>query len=465
MNVNMLSNKLNKAMLNVVREVVMECSMRHNFDAEEMMNELLCVGVGLGVENVKSKKVLKSKKDLVSCRFPIPYNGTLKENCCKAVCKSQGLYTQCETILEKNVELEFCVKCDREIKKSESGKPIYGRIEDRLAVGIMEYRDPSGKSPTPFIKIMKKLKISQEEVMEEASRLNIIIDEIHFREEEVGEKKEKGRPKKPKRKIELADDSTDLFAALVAKANEEEESSDDESVSIVESGESATTVESPTTVESATTVESDTTVKSATTVESPTTVKSAENATMVESILDGVLDNVSIISENNEKEAAKEAEKQKKEAAKEAEKQKKEAEKQAKEAAKEAEKQAKEAEKQAKEAAKEAEKQKKEAEKQAKEAAKEAEKLAKEAAKLSKKEPAKKVTKKTEDKPKEEDKPKDEPDVVKRFEYEGVKYLKSKNTGIIYNMDEDVVGKWNEKTNKIDFNEMDSEEEADEYEE
>jgi hypothetical protein len=54
---------------------------------------------------------------------------------------------------------------------------------------------------------------------------------------------------------------------------------------------------------------------------------------------------------------------------------------------------------------------------------------------------------------------------VKRFEYEGVKYLKSKNTGIIYNMDEDVVGKWNEKTNKIDFNEMDSEEEADEYEE
>jgi hypothetical protein len=391
----------------------------------------------------------------MKCRFPIPYNGILKENCCKAICKNQGLYTQCSTIVEE--ELELCSKC-------ESEKCLYGRIEDRLAIGIMEYRDPSGKSPTPFIKIMKKLKISQEEVVEEAGRLNIIIDEIHFREEEAVPKKEKGRPKKPKRKIELADDSTDLFAALVAKANEEE-SSDDESESIAES------------------------------------------------ILDSVLDKVSIISENNEKEseklAAKEAEKQAKEAAKEAEKQAKEAakeaeklakeaakeaeklakeaakeaeklakeaEKLAKEAAKEAEKlakeAAKEAEKLAKEAAKEAEKQAKEAEKLAKEAAKEAEKqakeaekLAKEAAKLSKKEPAKKVAKKSEDKPKEPDTPKEEQDIVKRFEFEGVKYLRSKNTGIIYNMDEDVVGKWNEKTNKIDFNEMDSEEEADEYEE
>lgn len=410
-------------MLNVMREVVMECSMRHNFDAEEMMNELLGVCVVSDLKKCKSgsKKSKSCVSVGVSCRFPIPYNGSKKENCCKAVCKNQGLYTQCETILGE-LELEFCTKCDREIKKSESGKPIYGRIEDRLAVGIMEYRDPSGKSPTPFIKIMKKLKISQEEVMEEASRLNIIIDEIHFREEEIGKKKEKGRPKKQKRKIELADDSTDLFAALVAKANEEE-SSDDESDSMVES---APMVES---------------------FESAPTVESFESAPMVESILDVVLDKVSIISENNKKEAAKEAEKLSKEAAK---------------LAKEA---AKEAEKLAKEAAKEAEKQKKEAEKQAEKQAKEAAKLSKEAAKLSKKEPAKKVTKKAEDKPKEEDKAKEEQDVVKRFEFEGVKYLKSKNTGIIYNMDEDVVGKWNEKTNKIDFNEMDSEEEADEYEE
>ena len=387
------SKNVNKAMENMMRAVVVECSMRYNFDASEMISYLL----GMECSPKLSSKSKSSVSKDMKCRFPIPYNGILKENCCKAICKNQGLYTQCSTIVEE--ELELCSKC-------ESEKCLYGRIEDRLAIGIMEYRDPSGKSPTPFIKIMKKLKISQEEVVEEAGRLNIIIDEIHFREEEAVPKKEKGRPKKPKRKIELADDSTDLFAALVAKANEEE-SSDDESESIAES------------------------------------------------ILDSVLDKVSIISENNEKEseklAAKEAEKQAKEAAKEAEKQAKEA--------------AKEAEKLAKEAAKEAEKLAKEAAKEAEKLAKEAEKLAKEAAKLSKKEPAKKVAKKSEDKPKEPDTPKEEQDIVKRFEFEGVKYLRSKNTGIIYNMDEDVVGKWNEKTNKIDFNEMDSEEEADEYEE
>ena len=48
-------------------------------------------------------------------------------------------------------------------------------------------------------------------------------------------------------------------------------------------------------------------------------------------------------------------------------------------------------------------------------------------------------------------------------EYKGVKYLKSENTGVIYNMDEDVVGKWNEKTKGIDFHDVEEEEE--EYDE
>ena len=63
----------------------------------------------------------------------------------------------------------------------------------------------------------------------------------------------------------------------------------------------------------------------------------------------------------------------------------------------------------------------------------------------------------------EADEVEEEPDVVKRFEFEGVKYLKSKNTGIIYNMEQDVIGKWNEQTQKIDFNKEEGEEEEEEY--
>jgi outer membrane protein assembly factor BamA len=58
----------------------------------------------------------------------------------------------------------------------------------------------------------------------------------------------------------------------------------------------------------------------------------------------------------------------------------------------------------------------------------------------------------------------DEADVVKKINFEGKKYLKSKNTGIIYNMDQDVIGKWNEEKQRIDFNEQDEESE-DEYDE
>jgi hypothetical protein len=53
-------------------------------------------------------------------------------------------------------------------------------------------------------------------------------------------------------------------------------------------------------------------------------------------------------------------------------------------------------------------------------------------------------------------------DVVNKIEFQGTTYLKSKNTGIIYNMEQDVVGKWNENTTTIDFDEEEEEEYEDE---
>ena len=60
--------------------------------------------------------------------------------------------------------------------------------------------------------------------------------------------------------------------------------------------------------------------------------------------------------------------------------------------------------------------------------------------------------------------PPEEADVVKKIMFEGKKYLKSKNTGIIYNMEQDVIGKWNEEKNRIDFDET-GEESEEEYDE
>jgi hypothetical protein len=52
----------------------------------------------------------------------------------------------------------------------------------------------------------------------------------------------------------------------------------------------------------------------------------------------------------------------------------------------------------------------------------------------------------------------EEADVVTKIEYEGKQYYKSKKSGIIYNVEQDVVGIWNKETNKIDFEESEEEE-------
>ena len=62
----------------------------------------------------------------------------------------------------------------------------------------------------------------------------------------------------------------------------------------------------------------------------------------------------------------------------------------------------------------------------------------------------------------EEEEEEEETDVVTKVEINGKKYLKSKNSGVIYDIDtQDEIGEWNAKENKIDF----YEEEEEEYEE
>jgi hypothetical protein len=158
-----------------------------------------------------------------------------------------------------------------------------------------------------------------------------------------------------------------------------------------------------------------------------------------------------------------EEEKQAKEAKKAQEKAEKEAEKEAKKAQEKAEK---EAEKEAKKAQ---EKVEKEAKKAQEKALKEAEKEAKKAEK-----PVKKSKTKTEKKapasvestpvvsdaelePESESETEQEVFKVKKFEHKGVSYLRTRNgdnwheNGHIYNMEQDLVGFWNEQNQVINF--------------
>ena len=427
-----ISEQLLKNMCNVSQElaikVVRECGLKYGFDGESAIREL-----GLETVEILRKKVEKSVKEVKNkvviekASFALPFNGECNDSCCQALRQNNGLYTQCQ-LARKGANNLYCKSCQQLAEKSEDGVPEYGTITQRMSVGIFEYVDPKGRKPVSYTKVMKKYKLTEEQVLAEAGRLNITINTGHF-EAPIQETKRgrpaspkvakepkgsKGRPKKAKKVLEIEGDEDDLFASLVADATQEEEEKEVE-------------------------VEK---------VDTKALEKEAQRLKKEEQRL----------QEKAEKEAKLAAEK---------------AEKEAKLAAKELEKKQKEEQRLKEKAEKEAKLAADKAEKEAKLAADKAEKEAKVAAEKAEKEASKKKegTKKKKEPVEATVEDDEEPDVVKKIEFEGKKYLKSKKTGIIYdyteyvkNGEQVVVGKWNESKNKIEFTET-SEESEEEYEE
>jgi hypothetical protein len=120
----------------------------------------------------------------------------------------------------KEMGKRYCKGCEKECVLSGKEMPDNGCIEDRMKVGIMEFKDPKGRSPKEYYKVLKKMNISMEDAIIEAGKKNYIIDEIHMnmveKERVVKDKenKKKGRPKKEKKEVEV-EKVKDLFAELV----------------------------------------------------------------------------------------------------------------------------------------------------------------------------------------------------------------------------------------------------------
>ena len=447
-----VSDRLSRELSNVCQDVSMRCvgvlADKYGFNAEE---EIRLLGLSTIKVSGGKKKVVKEKVVVVKPRFPLPYSGEFNDSLCYALRQNNGLYTQCNG--KRKEDGSFCKGCETMLQKSGSEEPEYGTIQQRMATDIFEYTDPKGRKPVAYTKVMKKHKISKEDVMEEAGKFNITVNEGHFvapvdcvkrgrpkSEKEEKPKGAKGRPKKEKKVISVEDgECEDLFATLVANAFKEEDGA--EAAAMANSDESAK--------------------------------KEREDKLASVSASVAAAKKEAERLEKEAKRLAKEEEKEAKRLAGEAAKKEKEekvaSEKAEKAAKKEAEKEAKEAEKEVKRlAAEDAKKEKEEkaaAEKAEKAAKKEAEKEAKRlAAEAAKKEKDLKSAKKA-----AADEDEEEPDVVKKIEFEGKKYLKSKKSGICYdyseyvtNGEQVVVGKWNNNTNKIEFEAVAGDEEVEE---
>ena len=434
-------SSLSESVSRYVLEVVSALSSEYNFSASEASSKLGLVGLKVVKGGLRERKTV-DKPPQDKSAFPLPFSGRNVEECCQSLRQCQGLYTQCRN---SRAGEKFCKSCS---SKMVEGVPEYGTMEQRLAVGLNDYVDPSGRKVVHYTKIMKKHKVSEEEVLAEARKFGQVVDGCHFIQPDSDSVKRgrpkaekpvkvssgvKGRPKKTKKVVEIDGEEDDLFATLVA------ESINASVVSEVVSVNAATEVVVSEAAVSEVVVEAEVVMEAKSEVAvSKAQAKEQEKAAKL---------------------AAKEQENAAKLAAKEQEKAAKEQEKAAKLAAKEQENAAKLAAKEQEKAAKEQEKAAKEQEKAAKIAAKS------EAKSEAKAKPVEKAAKANDET--------SAADVVKKIEFEGKKYLKSKKTGIVYDYEEYVksgdqviVGKWNDATNKLDFESARSEEESeDEYDE
>jgi hypothetical protein len=452
---------------------VVALAERYNFDSEDAIRSL-----GLAMIRVERKAPIKAKGQKVAkvvgpkSEFPLPYNGEFNDTCCYALRQNNGLYTQCTGL--RKVDAQFCKGCANTMQKIGGEVPEYGTIQQRMAVGIFDYVDPKGRKPVAYVKVMKKYKVIKEQVVEEAGKLNIVINPDHFvvpeetkrgrpkTEKEEKSKGAKGRPKKVKKVLLMEDDEEDLFASLVANADEsnEDESNEDES-NEDESNEDESNEDESNEDESNEEMDIVPKSKKGKTDEEKEAERLAKEAEKEAKRIAAEKQKAEKLEKQKAEKLEKEAKKKEERLAREEKKKAEEAEKEAK---KEEERLAREEKKKAEEAEKLAKKMAAEKAKADKEAKLAAEKLAKEAAKANK---ANKINKleriliTVAAAPEQE-----EPDVVKKIEFEGKKYLKSKKSGIVYDYnkyvkegEQEVVGKWNDVSNKIDFSSTEEEEE------
>ena len=393
----------------------------------KLIVERLAVEFGFNVEEAM---------DCLKTKVKVPFVKVI-EGQCDGLKMNGGLFTQCTN--KPMATGELCKTCQKQADAS--GKPTCGLASEREAEGEA-WRDPKGRAPVAFGKVMQKEGLNQEVVEREMTRLFGKGDyEAYFvmpekttkkAKKEDGEKKQRGRPKKNKEVVALTE-SDDLIATLIAQARTESDG--------VQKVAEEETTEKP--VEEETKEEA---VEAVAPAEKPKKVKKAKLT-------------------EEEKAAAKQAKADAKAAAKEEAKAAKAAEKaaakeeakQAKLAEKEAAKQAKAAEKAA---AKEEAKQAKLAEKEAAKAAKAAEKAAAKEAKKAEKKTTKK-TKKTEvveepEAPVEEltaDSPVEEVK-VRKVTLGDVEYLMDQENTVYDLATQEPIGVWDEATQTIVEEEM-----------
>jgi hypothetical protein len=107
-------------------------------------------------------------------REKLPWTGDVRADCCKAIKKNGGLFTQCTGSIHSD---DWCKPCSKEVAKK--GKPTCGTVADRAAVDVLEYQVGPVRIK-PYIEYMKKHGIHREQVDKACEDYGITVDPRQF---------------------------------------------------------------------------------------------------------------------------------------------------------------------------------------------------------------------------------------------------------------------------------------------
>ena len=202
------------------KEIINLLAEKYGFDAEVAIDDLMLQNSKTSPETeyVKSNGVDKASKVL-------PWVGVVIEKNCRGLKWCHGLHTQCRKEVSSG---ELCKTCNKNGCR-------YGRVEDRLKVGILEYVDPKGKKTEAFINVAEQLNLSIDEVNREVMEIygceipkeHLVKKKkrrgrpkkstvVHDSDEETYTKKKPGRPKKSKKTMKTVGD--DIIDDIIAES-------------------------------------------------------------------------------------------------------------------------------------------------------------------------------------------------------------------------------------------------------
>ena len=221
----LLMRTLENAAKDLATRCIKECATKYDFNAEDAIQALGLESLSVIRKQMAKKSVsMRVPKERVAkekkSSIPMPFTSEgVDLTGCQGLAYNRGLFTQCAKKPMENGN--YCKGCQSEADKNASGCPDCGTVESRQNSGLYEFKDPKGRKPTHYLKVLEKLKINTEQASAEAEKLQIWIDEAHLKAPEKSQNKPKGRPKKVVAKVE-AENVSDLFAQLIEDKNGEE---------------------------------------------------------------------------------------------------------------------------------------------------------------------------------------------------------------------------------------------------